>query len=315
MAGMVPVVSRRIRIGFLGAGHSHAEAKLRLVRDSPEWELVGVAEDASSRERILRDESVEVIAVESEVARHAADGLAALLAGKHVHLEKPPADNMRDMRALVEAARKQGRLLQMGYMWRHHPGISKALEAARQGWLGEVYLVRGTMNTLIGADRRPEWAQFRGGQMFEQGAHLLDPMVRLLGRPRKITPFLRTHGAFGDSLKDNTVAVLEYPRGLGIVMSNVLQPNAGPHRAFEVFGSNGSAVVRPVEPAALEIDLAKAAGPYAVGRQKVDLPLYRRYEGDFAELARCVRQNQPLSVSLEEDLLIEEVLLEASEML
>jgi predicted dehydrogenase len=319
----------RIRIAFLGASHSHASEKVKVVRENPSFELAGIwEEDASlreqyqksgvrilSREQLLNDRSIQVIAVESGVKAHAGHARLALEAGKHIHLEKPPADNLSEFRALVALARQRRLLIEMGYMWRYHPGINAALEAARQGWLGEVYLVRGTMNTLIDADRRPEWALFHGGQMFEQGCHLIDPMVRLLGRPQKITPILRKHGAFNDHLADNTVAVFEYPRALGIVMSSVLQPGATQHRAFEIFGSNGNAVVRPIEPPILQIDLAKPAGPYEARTQTVKLPPFRRYVGDFAELAEAVRLKRPLSVTPEQDLLVHEALLGASEML
>ena len=319
----------RIKIAFLGVSHSHASEKVKVVRENPSLELVGLWEEDAKlhepyqksgvpilpREQLLNDRSIQVMAVESGVKAHAEHARLALEAGKHIHLEKPPADNLKEFRALVALARQKRLLMQMGYMWRYHPGINMALEAARQGWLGDVYLVRGTMNTLIGADRRPEWALFHGGQMFEQGCHLIDPMVRLLGRPQKVTPILRRHGAFNDNLADNTVAVFEYPRALGFIMSSVLQPGATQHRAFEIFGSNGNAVVRPIEPPILQIDLAKPAGPYQAKTQTVQLAPFRRYVGDFAELAEAVRLKRPLAVTPEEDLLVQETLLRASEML
>ncbi|MBI5085393.1 MAG: Gfo/Idh/MocA family oxidoreductase [Acidobacteria bacterium] len=318
----------KLRIAFLGASHSHAEAKIGIVRKSPLWDLAGIVEDSPTvrapyekagvailkREDVLTDPAISVIAVESDVPRHAKDGFAALNAGKHVHLEKPPSDNMAEMRALADVARRRGRLLQMGYMWRHHPGINLMLDAAPKGWFGEIYLVRGTMNDLIGADRRPDWNRFTGGQMFEQGGHLLDPITRLMGRPQRITSVLRTDGNFRDTVKDNTMAVLEYPKAMAVVTFAILQPNSNAYRSLEIFGSNGTAVLRPIEPPVLEIDLVKAAGPFKAGRQKVDLPAFRRYEGDFAELHRCVSSSQPLSVTLEEDLLVQQVLLEASRM-
>ncbi len=319
----------RIRIGFLGASHSHAWEKSVVVRESPRCELAGVCEaDAEIRARfekagvrilsereLLEDPTIRVVAVESGVQQHAGHGRLALEAGKHLHLEKPPADNLKDLSSLLAMAEKKNLLVQMGYMWRYHPGINRALEAARKGWLGQVYLVRGMMNTLIPEKSRPEWALFKGGQMFEQGCHLIDPMVRLLGEPRKVTPVLKKHGQFDDKLADNTVAVFEFSRALGIISSSVLQPGANRHRSFEVLGSNGTAVVRPIEPGILNIDLAEAAGPYQAGIQRVELPPFRRYAGEFEELADKVASIQPLSVTPKEDLLVQKALLLASEML
>jgi hypothetical protein len=80
------------------------------------------------------------------------------------------------------------------------------------------------------------------------------------------------------------------------------------------FGSNGGG--RPGDqPAILNIDLAEAADPYQAGIQRVELPPFRRYVGEFEELADKVASGQPLSVTPKEDLLVQEVLLLASEML
>src|SRR5574341_1843696 len=79
------VQAEKIRIAFLGVGHSHAWEKVRVVRESSEYELAGVwAEDAELRKRcedagvralddhaLLEDGSIRVVAVESAVSGHA----------------------------------------------------------------------------------------------------------------------------------------------------------------------------------------------------------------------------------------------------
>jgi predicted dehydrogenase len=320
---------RRLRAAFLGAAHSHAFDKLRLVKESPDYELAGVWEESASarqtleklgplpwrpRQEILADRGIEVIFVESDVPQIPLLAIEALEAGKHCHIEKPIADTRARLSRIIELARQKRLIIQGGYMWRYNPAVRQALEAARQGWLGGVYLIHARMNTLIGPERRPEWNRFAGGQMFEQGAHLIDIVVRLLGRPQRTTRFLRHDGPFEDTLKDNTAAVLEYGSAMAILTSSVLQPNAGQHRTLEIFGSNGNAVVRPIEPPSLEIDLAQAAGPYRAGRQKVDLPPYERYVGDIAALARAVRGGRALETTAETELAVHETLLEASGM-
>jgi predicted dehydrogenase len=317
-----------MRIALLGGAHSHGPPKAALLRDSPGWELVGVAEEDPavrarfekdghpllSRKQVLEDPSIRVVAVCSAVKDHARDARQALEAGKHLHLEKPPATNMKDYRVLADLAARRNLLVQVGYQWRYNPAIKAALEAARKGWLGDVHTVRGAIDTIAGPEPRREWAAYKGGQMFELGCHLLDPVARLLGRPTAVTPILRKHGAFDDNLADNTVAVLEYPRALAVISASTLRPNSFRNRSYEVVGSNGSALVRPIEPPTLELDLAKAAGPYGVGRQSIKMPPYERYVDDFAELAEAVRLGRPLSITPAEDLLVQETLLRASGM-
>jgi len=258
--------------------------------------------------------AARVVAVEGPVKDHYASARLALEAGKHVHVEKPPADTMAGMRHLVQTAQQKKLLLQSGYMWRYHPGFDKVIEAKRNGWLGDVYMVRGQINTLIDASRRPEWGQFRGGQMFELGAHLIDALVRLMGAPAKVTPYLRKQGSFHDDLHDLTLAVFEYPGAMAVIQSATLQPGSGAYRSFEVLGTNGTAIIRPLEAPVLTIDLAKAAGPYKKGLQTIPLPAYTRYVGDLADLAAAVRGERPLAVSLTDELLVHQTLLAASEM-
>jgi len=319
----------KIKIAFLGGSHSHAKDKVKVVQESPLYELVGLFEEDPqlreyyqrsgvallSRDQILNEKSIQVVAVESAVKDHSPNARLVLQAGKHVHVEKPPSDDLNGFKSLVAESEKRQLLMQVGYMWRYNPGIKAALEAAREGWLGKVYLLRGMMNTLISGDRRPEWGQFKGGQMFEQGSHIIDPMVRLMGRPLKVTSTLKRHGPFDDSLMDNTVAILEWEGALGVITSATLQPGAGPHRSLEILGSNGTAVVRPIEGPALQIDLVKPAGPYQSKSQQVSLPAYRRYVDDFVELATAIRSRKSLSVSSSQELAIQETLLRASEML
>jgi len=319
-----PASSSKIRIGFLGASYSHAEAKLKLLLRSADYHVVGACEKEPnglklcnslgvklfSQEELL--DQCEVIAVESAVRDHAHHALAALSAGKHVHLEKPPAKNLTDMQQLVTLAREKKRLLQTGYMWRYNPGFKSLIEAAHNGWLGQLFMVQATIPKDLSPERRKQWAEFEGGPLFEIGSHLVDAIVRVLGQPQSVTPFLRHHGAYKDSLKDNAIAVFEFQKAFAILTCNSLQGTDSPPRSFEIVGTKGSAKISPFEPPVLKIDLSQAEGPYKRGATTVELPDYKPYEGDFAELAAAVRGEKALSVSLEEELMVHQTLLRAS---
>ena len=313
--------SQKIKAGVLGAAHSHASGKIRLLQESGDFELVGITESTDAVRKSLpnmhwlREEelfaSTQVIFVESDVRDHARHALAALRAGKHVHVEKPPSATWKEMEKIVAVAREKNVLLQSGYMWRYHPGFQAIFEAVRQGWLGEVYQVRGLMMNQLAANRRAEWAEFKGGVFFEQASHLVDAVVRLLGRPKAVTPILRSR--MGDELVDNNVAVFEFDRALATISNSSYQPNSSAHRSFEVLGTNGTMTLKPIEPPALEVDLAKAAGPYKAGRQNVPLPEYKRYVGDLADMAQALRGGK-LRASLEEESLVHEWVLKSSGM-
>lgn len=327
-AGAMLADSKPIGIGFLGASHSHFKGKLAVIRESTDWRLVGICENQRvireslqkenlpllSRDELLRSPEIRVIAVESVVAVHAADARAALDAGKHLHLEKAPAASLAEFSRILKLAQRRNLLAQVGYMWRYHLGINKALEAARSGWLGPVHYLKASIATNTRREDRAELAVFAGGIMFELGGHVIDPIVRLMGAPKKVTPFLRTDAGYSDSLRDNTVAVLEWERAIGVVQTSTLESDAFRRRSFEIHGANGSVIVNPIEPPALQFDLAQAAGPYPAGAQKIPLPDYRRFVDDFAELAAAARGEGKLRVTPEQDLMVQQALLQCSGM-
>lgn len=317
------VIGRPIRVGLLGAVHSHARAKWGILMRSPEFECVGISEeDPSARELFARPgvrfldartlvERSDAVLVESDVADHARHALMALKAGKHVHVEKPPAHRWGDVERMVSWARRNGVVFQTGYMWRYHPGLAFIFDAVAQGWLGHVHLVRATIGNALEAGRRTEWGRFPGGGLFELGSHGIDAVVRLLGEPRRVTSFLRRDGGHNDRLEDNNLAVLEYARCMALVCNSNLDPVSGQHREFHVEGSLGSATLRPVEPPALMLDLARAAGPWPAGRSEIPLPRYERYEGDLAEWAACIRGGATPAVSGEVEIRVQNTLLRA----
>ncbi|MHB8974372.1 MAG: Gfo/Idh/MocA family protein [Pirellulaceae bacterium] len=325
-ADATPGSQPKLKIGFLGAAYSHAPPKLALLRNHVDFELVGIwDDDAQVRDQVagqgipmLSQAEVlsqsDVIAVESVVRDHARYARIALEAGKHVHLEKPPSLEFDDFQAIVQMARQKGLVLQGGYQYRHSPAFNAVMEATHEGWLGDVYMVRATMNNQLAVERRAEWAQYKGGVMYELGSHMVDAIVRLLGKPQKVTPFLYTHGPYGDSLKDNTLAVLEYPRAIATISSATFQPSSGVYRALEVLGTGGTATLRPIEPPTLELDLVRAAGPYRAGKNVQEWPKWERFAGDFAELAAAVRGQRQLTVTPEQEIAIHETLLLAAGM-
>ena len=320
-----------IRTGILGTQHSHLSGKLKAMQNSPDYEVVSICEpDAEvasraqknpmykglkwvSREELLGDSSLRLIVAECrpweaiECARH------VISAGKHLHLEKPPGNQWAPFKELVEEARRKKLRFQTGYVWRGHEGINAAIAAARQGWLGDVFMVRGTMNSDRTPDGRAIEAKYRGGSLFELGGHVIDRVVDLLGRPKKVTSWLRHDTSIADSLADNTAAVLEYDRTLAFIFSSARMYGSGDHRSFEVIGSDGTFVVNTESnPPRMRVAMRKAQGPYKAGWQQIELKPQPRFLGDFQELAQSIKTGEPLRLSYDHELNLHETLLRAS---
>lgn len=322
---------RRIRTAILGIQHSHLTGKAEAIRANPNYELVAVCEpDAAVRNRrgdlavlrglrwvgldeLLADPAIDLVVFEGEVHDAVPMGRRIIEAGKHLHLEKPPGNRLEPFRDLLEAARRRGRLVQLGYIWRFHEGLERALEAARAGWLGDVFLVRATINSDRDEAQRAVEARYPGGTMFELAGHAIDRVVALLGRPARVTSWLRHDSRFSDTLRDNTLAVLEYDRALAVVSSAAMMGGALEHRSFEVIGADGTFLIQPMEPVpTLRVFLRSARGPYRAGWQELRLAPQPRYIADFRELADAILSGRPLRYSYDHELLLQETLLRAS---
>jgi predicted dehydrogenase len=327
----VQAAARPIRTVIWGTQHSHTSGKLRAMKDSPLYEVAAICEsdpraqaralkDARfqglqwmSEEQILNDRSLQLIVVECGVWDALPMGQKVIAAGKHLHLEKPPGNTWAPFKALVEEARGKKLLLQAGYIWRCHEGVNAALDAARKGWLGEVLMVRGTMNSDRDAAQRAVEAKYKGGGLFELGGHVIDRIVELLGRPLKVQSWLRHHTNIADTLADNNLTVFEYEKSLAVVAQIARMSGSGDHRSFEIIGSDGTIMVWPESsPPRMRVNVRKAQGPYKAGWQDITLGPQPRFVADFQELARAIAAGQPLRLSYDHELLLHETLLRAS---
>ncbi len=335
-AALAATPTGKVRTGVLGVQHSHCLGKMAAMRANPSYELVALAEpDAPTRERflanpaaqpyrdlpfvsmdaLLADDSLDLIVFEGEVRDAIPWATRILEAGKHLHLEKPPSDQLEPFRKVVELAREKRRLLQLGYIWRRHAGIQAALDAYRAGWLGEVFMIRATINSDRDAPQRAVEARYPGGSMFELAGHVLDRIVAFLGRPSKINHWLRHDTSVADDLADNTLAVLEFDKALAVVMSSAKMAGATGNRSFEVIGTDGTFMIQPMEPVpVMKVFLRQPHGPYQAGWQQITLPEQPRYIGDMNELAEAILEGRPLTDSYDHELLLQETLLRASGM-
>ncbi len=258
--------SGKIRVGQIGTSHAHASGKMDAVRSLADlYEVAGVAEPIAGRQAaakgaksyaglswmseadLLADESVEAVLVETTLTDSSRAALAAITAGKHVHLDKPGADRHDDFRKMRLEAERRGLTLQMGYMLRHNPAFALLLRAHREGWLGDITEIDASMGKLADARVMAQLGSLPGHGMFELACHLVDIVVKLLGAPTSVRHFGKRTGLLPAEFPDNQLAVLEYPRATVTLRCNHGDPFGGPHRRFRVAGTKGAMVIDPLE--------------------------------------------------------------------
>lgn len=88
--------------------------------------------------RLLEDKNVDAISIAAPNYWHAIMAIMGCQAGKHVYVEKPGSHNAFEAEAMVAAAQKSGRVVQMGNQRRSYPMIVEAIERLRSGAIGSV---------------------------------------------------------------------------------------------------------------------------------------------------------------------------------
>jgi predicted dehydrogenase len=138
----------------------------------------------------VADASVDAVIVAAFNAGLAEISSAAVRAGKPVLVEKPAAVSVREIEALMALADRHRVCVRVGFNHRHHPTFALARRLFESGALGELMFVRGRYGHggRVGYDR--EWrADPRlsgGGQLIDQGVHLIDLAGWFLGPFREV---------------------------------------------------------------------------------------------------------------------------------
>lgn len=97
---------------------------------------------------ILDDPEVDVLVCAAPNHWHAPASILACTAEKHVYVEKPCSHNPQEGEMLVEASRRYNRAVQMGSQRRSSAGFQAAIQALRDGAIGNVYLARSWYNAM-----------------------------------------------------------------------------------------------------------------------------------------------------------------------
>jgi predicted dehydrogenase len=139
----------------------------------------------------------------------------ALSAGAHVLVEKPAAIGTRQIERLEHAAHEAQRMVKVGFNHRFHPAISELAAEVHSGRHGELMHLRARYGHggRPGYDRewRAEPARSGGGELIDQGMHLLDLTHWLAGPLPLHCALLRTH--FWDTQVEDNAAVILGGRG------------------------------------------------------------------------------------------------------
>jgi predicted dehydrogenase len=156
---------------------------------------------------------VIIVATTNNVLAEAA--MAAMQSGRHVLVEKPAARSSRELAPVIETARRSDVRVRVGFNHRYHPGLRKARELCDAGALGELMFIRGRYGHGGRLGYEKEWRAnpelSGGGELIDQGVHLVDLARWFLGDFTHVTGFAHTY-YWPMPVDDNSFALLRTPR-------------------------------------------------------------------------------------------------------
>ena len=169
LASALPVAKAaandRLRAGVVGAA-GRARALNHLFARDPEVDVVAIADvDLRNLPRtveeiteiqggkkptthqdfraLVEDDSLDILVVGTPDHWHALPTILGCIAGKDVYVEKPDAHNIVEGRVMIEAARKYGKIVQIGSQHRSTDRLQSALAYIREGHLGKAIMAKG----------------------------------------------------------------------------------------------------------------------------------------------------------------------------
>jgi predicted dehydrogenase len=192
-------------------------------------------------EELLEDPKVDALVLATPHSMHAKQVIAAAAAKKHVFCEKPFALTKESAHEAVEATKKAGVTLGLGYNRRFHPEMTKLRDRVRSGELGTVLHVEATMTFPNALLLKPEaWRadahETPCGGLTPMGVHAVDGMIDLCGPIEHVfaQSFRR---AVPVNVDDTTSILFRMKDGMSGYLGTFTA--TGPGFSFQVFGSKG----------------------------------------------------------------------------
>ena len=321
----------KIKIGQIGTAHGHAADKLKTYRASDEYEVVGIVEPDPQLKRVAEGQAafrdlpwmtvdqllnvpdLKAVAIETEPNQLLSNAETCVNAGKHVHIDKPAGESLPQFRQILDQAARKHLCVQMGYMYRYNPAVVLMKDLLKKGFLGDPFEIHCTMSKVVETPARLKFAHHTGGMMFELGCHMIDIVIDLLGQPESIASYSTHSGVQDDNLRDNMLAVFNYPKAIASVKSSALEVDGFARRHFVLCGTKGTIHIQPMDaPKVVKLTLAKEQGKYQQGYQEIPLEPFKRYVADAADFAKIIRGEKSPDWSIMHDLAVQEAVLRAS---
>ncbi len=194
---------------------------------------------------VMRDVSINAVLVATPHKWLAPISYGALAAKKHVLCEKPCAINPREVEKNVKIAKKNKLVYMPGLNHRYHPAYMKAREIFDRGGIGTATFIRARYGFGGRPGYNKEW-RFKkdiagGGELFDQGFHMIDMAHWFLGDFKDVRGFVQNM-FWKREVEDNVFELLR-TRGDQVAQIHVSWSNWDWIHSFELYGDKGYLII------------------------------------------------------------------------
>ncbi len=200
----------------------------------------------SDAEEMLKTVDSDAVYIATPVFCHYDQAMLALKHGRHVFMEKPITLGAKDGKKLLNAFKKAGKQLMIGYMMGYHNLHVKARNLIQSGGIGDVNLFK-LQFTCWYPDIPGAWRQTRaysgGGAIMDLAVHCMELFTSITGEDfEKCTAYFTTK-TFNYEVEDSAVITFKSEKGiLGHIDVNFNVPDNAATGKMEIYGTAGSIV-------------------------------------------------------------------------
>jgi myo-inositol 2-dehydrogenase/D-chiro-inositol 1-dehydrogenase len=251
-------MDKKLRVGIIGTGrigkvHTMSimnqlpQVEIKAVTDifldqAREWaEQSGIKTVYNDYKELVADPEIDAVLVCSSTDTHAEIAIAAANAGKHVFCEKPVDLSIEKVEAVIEAAKKAGVKLQIGFNRRFDHNFKKVKELIENGTIGDLQILK-----ITSRDPSPppiEYVKVSGGIFMDMTIHDFDMARFLTGSEAEevyVAAACMVDPAIGEAGDvDTALITIRFKNGAICVIDNSRKAAYGYDQRVEAFGSKG----------------------------------------------------------------------------
>lgn len=254
------MIGNKLHIALVGAGamgsrwasviYASKIAKLKYIIDT---DITRAAKLAKKFDRVIASKNIKAALNDHEldavvvVVPHKFLALLshmALKKGKHVLVEKPGALSSLLLKKNINLAKSANLVLMVGYNHRFHQGFVKARKIVGEGRIGKIIFIRARYGFGGRKGYQKEWRLNKnlsgGGELMDQGVHMIDLAISFIGIPNKITGFAE-NTFWKSAADDNAFVLMQNKKSIASIHVSLTQWDA--LHSFEIYGSKGFVLV------------------------------------------------------------------------